>query len=545
MTPFLTCLVLALRLAYSLKIVKRLSQVKLNPGFTLRDKTHACSPGMFDSPPKTPSRCKPPHQTGRNGMTEISNIDVWQSGMMPGRSVVRTETWKRFPVRIASLLVLVAVLVIHSGNTPSATQAQETSKPLAWSGFLNGGSPFNGASLPIQWNADGPAIAWQAALEGYGQSSPVLYGSSVFVTSTSGENKEQLHLVAHRLESGEKIWGVDFENPSPEENNRYVSRAAPTPAVDQAGLYVAYEGGLVAALDFDGAVRWQRNLVQDYGPIKARHGLASSLEQSDALVFVWVERMDDPYLMAIEKKTGKTTWKVPGLGSTTWSSPRLVSVGETSQLVCSAGGKLAGFDIETGEKLWELVDIANNNSCTPVPVAEGQFIIGASNGRDSESAEERILSNGLVQITGNQDGGYTAEFVWRAKKATCSFGSPLVAHDKVWMVNRTGALYQLDLKTGEQLAVSRIEAGSIWATPLATSDKAYFFGQKGTTSVVSLDRGEELATNTLWDESVDDNGGNATSAGIQYAAAASGDRLLIRRGERLYCLHSPAGSAKK
>ncbi|MEC7977450.1 MAG: hypothetical protein VX189_00855, partial [Planctomycetota bacterium] len=83
------------------------------------------------------------------------------------------------------------------------------------------------------------------------------------------------------------------------------------------------------------------------------------------------------------------------------------------------------------------------------------------------------------------------------------------------------------------------------ATPLATSDKAYFFGQKGTTSVVSLDRGEELATNTLWDESVDENGGNAMSAGIQYAAAASGDRLLIRRGERLYCLYSPADSSKK
>ena len=172
-------------------------------------------------------------------------------------------------------------------------------------------------------------------------------------------------------------------------------------------------------------------------------------------------------------------------------------------------------------------------------------MIGASNGRGEEPAEERILSNGLVQITPKPDGKFMADFVWRAEKATSSFGSPLVAQNKVWLVNRTGALYQLDLKTGEQLAVSRIEAGSIWATPLATSDKAYFFGQKGTTSVVSLDRGEELATNTLWNESVDENGGNAMSAGIQYAAAASGDRLLIRGGERLYCLYSPADSSKK
>ena len=122
--------------------------------------------------------------------------------------------------------------------------------------------------------------------------------------------------------------------------------------------------------------------------------------------------------------------------------------------------------------------------------------------------------------------------------------NPKVAQDKVWLVNRTGALYQLDLKTGEQLAASRIEAGSIWATPLATSDKAYFFGQKGTTSVVSLDSGEELATNSLWDASVEESGGSQISAGIQYAAAVSRDRLFIRRGDRLYCLQSQAESSE-
>lgn len=538
-------IVFACLLAHVPKLAKSLRHVRFAHRLTGKSNSHPRSAVVFHSRPRTETPCERLRKVGLTSSTEISTVDAWQAEMMCGRSTVRKAIWQRFPDRIVSSLVLAAIVVTGAGNAPCSIHAQETSKLDAWCGFLNGGSPLKGASLPLQWSADGPAIAWQAAIEGYGQSSPVLYGPHVFLTSTSGENKEKLHLAAYLLESGEKIWGVDFENPSPEENNRYVSRAAPTPVVDKDGLYVVYEGGFLASMAFDGSVRWQRNLVQDYGAIKARHGLASSLEQSDSLIYVWVERMEDPYLMAVEKKTGKTVWKVPGLGSTTWSSPRLVPVGETEQLVCSAGGKLAGFNSETGEKLWELIDISNNTSCTPVPVADGQFVIGASNGRGEEPAEERILSNGLVQITPKPDGKFMADFVWRAEKATSSFGSPLVAQNKVWLVNRTGALYQLDLKTGEQLAVSRIEAGSIWATPLATSDKAYFFGQKGTTSVVSLDRGEELATNTLWDESVDENGGNAMSAGIQYAAAASGDRLLIRRGERLYCLYSPADSSKK
>ncbi|MEC8508366.1 MAG: hypothetical protein VXZ53_15395, partial [Planctomycetota bacterium] len=69
-----------------------------------------------------------------------------------------------------SSLVLAAIVVTGAANAPCSIQAQETSKPDIWRGFLNGGSPLKEASLPLQWSADGPAIAWQAAIEGYGQS---------------------------------------------------------------------------------------------------------------------------------------------------------------------------------------------------------------------------------------------------------------------------------------------------------------------------------------------------------------------------------------
>ncbi|MFM8326560.1 MAG: PQQ-binding-like beta-propeller repeat protein, partial [Pirellulaceae bacterium] len=102
----------------------------------------------------------------------------------------------------------------------------------------------------------------------------------------------------------------------------------------------------------------------------------------------------------------------------------------------------------------------------PIPVDEGKFLIGASDGRGEQTAGNAAASNGLIEIKPTQDGRFEVDFAWRADKATSSFGSPAVANGKVWIVNRSGVLFQLDLATGKQLSAERIAAGSIWATPL-------------------------------------------------------------------------------
>lgn len=85
-----------------------------------------------------------------------------------------------------------------------------------------------------------------------------------------------------------------FPNPTEQENTSYVSRAAPTPVCDAAGVYVSNEGGVLAALDFTGNVRWQRDLVAEFSRISARHGLAASPEQDAEHIFVWIERSEQP-----------------------------------------------------------------------------------------------------------------------------------------------------------------------------------------------------------------------------------------------------------
>ena len=430
---------------------------------------------------------------------------------------------RRRPTAAAILSLALLLSVSASGESPE------------WGKFQNGGDNSTEMKLPTEWSPE-KNIAWTAEIEGYGQSTPIVAHDQIVVTSTSGDMKDNYHVISYAIRSGEKNWQVDLKNPSPFANTPMVSRAAPSAIATAEGFIAFFEGGVLAALAKDGSTLWQKDLVEIYGPIKARHGLSASLEQDRDHVFVWIERGEEPYLLALNKKSGEEIWKAPGIGATSWSSPRMVGVGNSSHLVCSAIGKIVGYDPKTGERLWELEDIANNSSCTPTPVGDRQFLIGASNGRGETNPSAAAENNGLVEIKQDAGGAFSAAFKWRATKATSSFGSPVKAGDTAAIVNRTGVLYRLDLETGEQRSVDRTAAGGIWATPIVNGGLIYLFGYKGTTSVISLADGKEVAKNRCWAEGKDSPGFGGGS--VLYAAAPAAPYLIIRSGDKLYAIGS-------
>ena len=116
--------------------------------------------------------------------------------------------------------------------------------------------------------------------------------------------KESYHVTAFSLGSGEKAWQFDLTNPSPFQNTPMVSRAAPSAIATDDGFIAFFEGGAIVALSKEGQPIWEKDLVAQYGKIEARHGVAASLEQNDQHVFVWVERSDSPYVLALDKTSG-------------------------------------------------------------------------------------------------------------------------------------------------------------------------------------------------------------------------------------------------
>ena len=421
----------------------------------------------------------------------------------------------------------------------------------ATSGFVlaNGWTGFQGPipqdanvqAAPVIWSPMS-GMLWKAEITGYGQSSPVTWGGRVYVTSISGPKKEKCHITAFNLETGTQVWKHDLDAATQTESSNYISKAAPSPVVDASGIVCFFEGGNLLALDHDGQVRWERNLVREFGPIESRHGLAASLEQAGDRVFVWVERQSEPYLLAVDKRTGRDLWKVAGLGVTSWASPRLVPVNDRSHLVLSGIGKLAGLDPATGNVLWRFDGIKGNSTPTPVPIGEGRFLIGATVGRGEGDSGKGAESNGLIGIQQADDGSYRVEYVWKAKRATSSFGSPLAYRGCAYFVNASGVLFCLDLQTGEEQYSNRL-ADSIWATPIPLGDRIGIFGKGGTVSIVSTGSTfDKIAENVTWESPAADpaatGGRGGGGAPVLYAAVYVQDRLLLRRGDVLYCVSS-------
>lgn len=424
--------------------------------------------------------------------------------------------------------------------------------PAAWPAFLGqGASAASADSLPLEWSPT-KNIAWQAALPGHGQSSPIVWGQRVFVTAVEGDMKDTNHVIAVNLADGKHLWKHSFESSDKVKNSLYVSRAAPTPATDGKHVYAFFESGDVVALSLEGTEIWRKSLSTEFGKFKSNHGLsASPVLFGDSLIML-IDHDGPSYLIALHTADGRTKWKTDRTSRTSWSSPALCKVGASTQVVCSSSGSVDGYDAANGKLLWTYEEVGGNNSSTPIQNANGALLIGASAGREAERAELAKKSN-LAMTIDTSSGTPEPKILWRTEQATPTFGSPIVYGGQAYWVNRSGVVYCLDAATGEAKYTERIKQ-SCWATPVGIGNRIYFFGKDGHTTVIrSGSKFEVLAENQLWDpaaqkpdpaqgpreDTPEKRAAAASFAGAtQYGVAVVNGSLLIRTGEKLYCLRT-------
>jgi outer membrane protein assembly factor BamB len=363
-------------------------------------------------------------------------------------------------------------------------------------GFRGDGTGRSAAKdLPQKWSPK--AVTWQAKLPGYGQSSPVVHGGKVFVTAVEGPNKEKNLVASYDTASGKELWKKELPATQKVKSSPFVSRAAPTPVVDDTALYVFFESGELAALALkDGERLWLRSLVKDYGTFKNNHGIGPSLAQTADTVFVLIDHQGPSYLLAVGKKDGKNRWKKDRKSRVSWTSPVVAGEKGKERLVVSSGGTVDVYDCASGELLSSYKDIGNNS--VPSAVVQGdRVVIGAAD--PPRDADREVTLKSCCCLTLGADGKLSGKPLWQSKRATASFASPLVHDGHVYYVNAAGVAFCLDLKTGEERYSQRLP-GPCWASPVGAGDRVYFFGKDGVTTVVKAGpKYVKLATNRLWE----------------------------------------------
>lgn len=380
-----------------------------------------------------------------------------------------------------------------------------------WPGFRGLGNSLSSAdNLPLTWSPTNN-IAWSVELPGVGQSSPVVFRETVYVTSVEGANKETLIVSARALGTGEVRWEKRFDAAATQEDSDYVSKAAPTPVLDARGVYALFESGDFIALDHAGGVRWRRDLAGDYGPFEGNHGQGSSPVLTPHGVVVLVDHKGESFVATLDRDTGETKWKTARESSSAWSTPTLLKRGDTREIVVSASGSIAGYAAVDGKELWRVDGLDGNN--VPSPTLVDNLMVVAS----------RKKGFGQTYRFDPEHPGEAPVKAWTPEEASSAFGSPLVFKGRVYFVNDAGVAFCYDQSTGELLWSERV-ADAGWASPLGNHDRVYFFGKNGETTVVAAgDTFDVLQTNVL----------DVVTGDRVYGYAVADQSFIMRTASRL------------
>lgn len=394
------------------------------------------------------------------------------------------------------------------------------------------------ADPPVTWSAD-RNVAWTLPLPGEGHSTPVVWGDTLFLTLAVpvGEAREPLpetaegahdfRLVTHEHEfrvlavrraDGTRLWERTLRRALPNEGG-YVtgSYASPSPSADGDRVYASFGSHGIHALDHDGTVLWERDL----GDMRTHHGHGEGSSPAlwkDTLVVNW-DQEKDSFITALDARTGETRWRTPRDEITSWSTPLVVEHGGRAQVVVSATKKVRGYDLATGELLWECGGLSRNVVASPV-AANGMVVV--SNSYEWQILLGIRLDGARGDITGSD------RVAWTIRRQTSYVASPLLLDGAVYyMGHLSGLMTGVDLETGKpRHPTFRLEGiRNVWASPIAAGGRIYVCDQAGATIVLKPGPAgvETLALNRLPDR-------------FTASPVAVGGDLYLRGAKSLYAI---------
>jgi outer membrane protein assembly factor BamB len=415
--------------------------------------------------------------------------------------------------------------------------AQPATTPLYWPDkngpTLDNVVPASEAErLPLEWDeAAGKNIVWKTPLEDVGHSSPVIGGDLIWFTAATADGKKQFVYCIERNSGKILHHKLLFENPEPEElGNPINNYAAPSPVLEADAVYIHFGTYGTARLDpLTAEIVWQR---RDINVNHYRGPGSSPLIYKDMLILTY-DGINEQFVMALDKKTGKTLWKTPrstdygdldaegkptrdGDMRKAYHTPTVFVVAGKEQLL-SVGSRAAfAYDPATGKELWTIRHGGFNAAPRVLKLDDFLFI-------NTGSERSHMLG---VKIDDKMQGDITeSHVVWDREKRNASEASPVIVNGILFQITRGGIVTAVEAKTGTDLWEERFQ-GQHLPSPIAVGDKLYFCSDRGITNVVrAAAKYELLATNKL-------EGG--ADAGITAGISPADGAFYIRTKTFLY-----------
>ena len=370
------------------------------------------------------------------------------------------------------------------------------------------GPYFNGTTtetnLPAKWSTT-ENVAWSAQLPGGSAATPVICDDHVFV-STVDNTTESLSAIAYDRQSGKQLWKHDIAKGLRQDSRS--NYASPTPATDGKVVIYFYGQGSLVAYNFAGEQQWARNLQTDYGDFAFQWTFSTSPLLYDGRLYMQVLQRDEPargrgrkdqpnesYLLALDPNTGKELFRhvrpsqAVQESREAFTTPLPIQIQGRDELVLIGGDDLTGHDPLTGRELWRWgtwnPERIPHWRHVPSPVIgagillvcapKGDPIYAIKAGGSGQLTEDAIAWTSQdnkaissdVPTPAFYDGDFfilnegrkmisrvkpqTGEVVWSARTpGTDKFeASPLVADDKIYLINFVSNVVVMNAKDGQ------------------------------------------------------------------------------------------------
>ena len=376
-------------------------------------------------------------------------------------------------------------------------------------------------NLPLKWSAE-ENITWKLAMPSWTGATPIIWGDRIFLNVAEGDN---LLLWCVDRTKGEALWKKHLSAGNTKMRKQNMS--SPSPVTDGKNVWVMTGTGILKAFDFSGTELWARDVQKDYGRFGLNWGYASSpLLYEDAL-FVQVlhgMRTDDPsYVMRIDKKTGKTLWRVERETKAirespdSYTTPALLKYGNSVEIVITGGDCVTGHDPASGKELWRANGLNPDNNPNYRIVASPVVYQGVVYAPTREKPLLAIKAGGRGDVTETHK-------LWAFTHGP-DVPTPVTDGKYFYVVDDRGIMWCLDAKNGETIwGPQRIKPATYSSSPVLADDKLYVTNEEGLTTVVKAGpKFEVLAENNLNDYTLS-------------SPAISDGQIFMRTAQYLYCI---------
>jgi outer membrane protein assembly factor BamB len=362
--------------------------------------------------------------------------------------------WKLFVV----LFAIVGAQPSHCENWPG------------WRGPRGDGTSLE-TNLPTHWSASSNLV-WKAELPGKGHASPIIWQDKIFTVTCLPETEERKLLCLDRA-AGKILWQQTVLKSPLERKHGLNSHASSTPATDGKLVYVAFldvNQMAVAAYDFSGKQKW----IVRPGVFSSMHGFCSSPVLFKDKVIVNGDHDGDSYLVALDRKTGKTIWKTPRLNRTrSYCVPFLREMAGRMQMVLTGDKCVTSYDPNTGKLLWIIDGPTEQFVASPVYSEKTKLIYITGGFPDHHILAIRPDGTGNVTKT---------HIVWRTNKGATYVPSPIIEGDYFLIVSDSGVAHCLEAASGNLLWQERM--GEHHASLVSANGLVYFLNDDGVMRVV-------------------------------------------------------------